>query len=246
MNLALSDEQVFLREAARGALSRFKTLEAAREALDGDESALPDLWPTAMRGRLAGPVDRRGARRRRASDAFDAMLVLGECGRVLAGDPAARPPARDRDPQRLAQRRRVPGRPGQRRATRRLPARAARRATSTRSWSADPAQRARARARCRSAGAPGDGRPRAAQRQLCVRARRARAPTRSSASRCSTASPSASPIARRRRRRRDRRRCTRYDATRSLGARHAEGRARGRARRARRSRSRRPGTSPRR
>ena len=36
MNLALSDEQVFLREAARGALSRFKTLEAAREALDGD------------------------------------------------------------------------------------------------------------------------------------------------------------------------------------------------------------------
>ena len=35
MNLALSDEQEFLREAARGALSRFKTLEAARGALDG-------------------------------------------------------------------------------------------------------------------------------------------------------------------------------------------------------------------
>ena len=47
MNLALSDEQVFLREAARGALSRFKTLEAAREALDGDKAAMPDLWPTA-------------------------------------------------------------------------------------------------------------------------------------------------------------------------------------------------------
>ena len=47
MNLALSDEQVFLREAARGALSRFKTLEAARAALDGDDSALPDLWPAA-------------------------------------------------------------------------------------------------------------------------------------------------------------------------------------------------------
>ena len=46
MNLALSDEQVFLREAARGALSRFKTLEAAREALDGKD-ALPDLWPMA-------------------------------------------------------------------------------------------------------------------------------------------------------------------------------------------------------
>src|SRR5258708_27307911 len=52
MNLALSDEQVFLREAARPALSPFKTLEAAREALDRDEQALPDLWPTA---REAGP-----------------------------------------------------------------------------------------------------------------------------------------------------------------------------------------------
>ena len=39
MNLALSDEQVFLREAARGALSRYKTLEAAREAL-----AEPGEW----------------------------------------------------------------------------------------------------------------------------------------------------------------------------------------------------------
>ena len=47
MNLALSDEQVLLREAARGSLSRFKTLEAAREALDGNEDALPDLWQTA-------------------------------------------------------------------------------------------------------------------------------------------------------------------------------------------------------
>ena len=54
MNLSLSDEQVFLREAARGALSRFKTFEAAREALDGDENALPDLWPTARRP--AGPA----------------------------------------------------------------------------------------------------------------------------------------------------------------------------------------------
>jgi hypothetical protein len=47
MNLALSDEQVFLREAARGALSRFQTLQAAREALDGEEDALPDMWPAA-------------------------------------------------------------------------------------------------------------------------------------------------------------------------------------------------------
>jgi hypothetical protein len=49
MNLALSDEQVLLREAARGALSRFKTLEEAREALDrgGEAGGLSDLWPTA-------------------------------------------------------------------------------------------------------------------------------------------------------------------------------------------------------
>ena len=83
MNLALSDEQVFLREAARGALSRFKTLEAAREALDGDENALPDLWPTACEAGWPGLLvdeEHGGA----GLDAFDAMLVLGECGRVLA------------------------------------------------------------------------------------------------------------------------------------------------------------------
>jgi len=86
MNLALSDEQVFLREAARGALSRFKTLEAAREALDGDESALPDLWPTAREAGWPGLLidDAHGGA---GLDAFDAMLVLGECGRVLAGIP---------------------------------------------------------------------------------------------------------------------------------------------------------------
>jgi alkylation response protein AidB-like acyl-CoA dehydrogenase len=84
MNLALSDEQVFLREAARGALSRFKTLEAARGALDGESDAMPDLWPTACEagwpGLLVGE-DHGGA----GLDAFDAMLVLGECGRVIAG-----------------------------------------------------------------------------------------------------------------------------------------------------------------
>ena len=52
MNFALSDEQEFLKEAARGALSRFKTVEAAREALDGGE--LPDLWPTAQEAGWAG------------------------------------------------------------------------------------------------------------------------------------------------------------------------------------------------
>jgi alkylation response protein AidB-like acyl-CoA dehydrogenase len=84
MNLALSDEQVFLREAARGALSRFKTLEAARAALDGNENALPDLWPTACEAGWPGLLidEAHGGA---GLDAFDAMLVLGECGRVLAG-----------------------------------------------------------------------------------------------------------------------------------------------------------------
>lgn len=86
MNLALSDEQVFLREAARGALSRFKTLEAAREALDGNENAMPDLWPTAKEAGWPGLLidEAHGGA---ALDAFDAMLVLGECGRVIAGIP---------------------------------------------------------------------------------------------------------------------------------------------------------------
>jgi alkylation response protein AidB-like acyl-CoA dehydrogenase len=86
MNLALSDEQVFLREAARGALSRFKTLAAAREALDGEETALPDLWPTAKEAGWPGLLidEAHGGA---GLDAFDAMLVLGECGRVIAGIP---------------------------------------------------------------------------------------------------------------------------------------------------------------
>jgi alkylation response protein AidB-like acyl-CoA dehydrogenase len=85
MNLELSDEQVFLREAARGALSRFKNFEAAREALDSG-NAPPDLWPTAVDagwpGLLVGEAH-GGA----GLDAFDAMLVLSECGRVLAAIP---------------------------------------------------------------------------------------------------------------------------------------------------------------
>jgi alkylation response protein AidB-like acyl-CoA dehydrogenase len=83
MNLALSDEQEFLREAARGALSRVKTLEAARAALDG-EGELPDLWPMACEAGWPGLLidEAHGGA---GLDAFDAMLVLGECGRVLAG-----------------------------------------------------------------------------------------------------------------------------------------------------------------
>jgi alkylation response protein AidB-like acyl-CoA dehydrogenase len=83
MNLSLSDEQVFLREAARGTLSRFKTFEAIREALDGNSGALPDMWPAAKEAGWPGLLiseEHGGA----GLDAFDAMLVLGECGRVLA------------------------------------------------------------------------------------------------------------------------------------------------------------------
>ena len=85
MNFALSDEQEFLREAARGALSRHKTLEAAREALENPE-ALPDLWPTAVEAGWPGLLigeEQGGA----GLGVFDAMLVAEECGRVLAPVP---------------------------------------------------------------------------------------------------------------------------------------------------------------
>jgi len=81
MNLALSDEQEFLREAARGALSRHKTVEAAREALE-DPEALPDLWPVAVEAGWPGLLideDRGGA----GLGVFDAMLVVA-CAAVLA------------------------------------------------------------------------------------------------------------------------------------------------------------------
>ena len=84
MNFALSDEQELLTEAARGALSRVKTVEAAREALDG--GALPDLWPTAVEAGWTGLLvseERGGA----GLGAIDAMLVFAELGRVLAGVP---------------------------------------------------------------------------------------------------------------------------------------------------------------
>src|SRR3954451_1068167 len=84
MNLALSDEQEFLREAARGALSRVKTIEGARAALEG--GALPDLWATVVEAGWPGLLideDHGGA----GLSAFDAMLVAQECGRVLAGAP---------------------------------------------------------------------------------------------------------------------------------------------------------------
>src|SRR5438067_7531461 len=85
MNLALSDEQELLREAARNALARVKTVDAAREALE-DASALPELWPTAVEAGWSGLVvdeEHGGA----GLGAFEAMLVAQESGRVLAGVP---------------------------------------------------------------------------------------------------------------------------------------------------------------
>ncbi len=85
MNFALSDEQVLLRESARGSLSRFKTVEAAREALE-NPSALPDLWPVAVEAGWPGLLvseEHGGA----GLGAFEALLVAEECGRVLAAVP---------------------------------------------------------------------------------------------------------------------------------------------------------------
>jgi alkylation response protein AidB-like acyl-CoA dehydrogenase len=85
MNFALSDEQVLLREAARGALSRHKTVEAARQALE-NPGALPDLWPLTVEAGWPGLLiteEHGGA----GLEAFDALLVAEECGRMLASVP---------------------------------------------------------------------------------------------------------------------------------------------------------------
>ena len=85
MNFALSDEQVLLREAARGSLARFRTIETARAALE-DRTALPDLWPTAIEAGWPGLLvgEQHGGA---GLGAFEAMLVAEECGRVLAAVP---------------------------------------------------------------------------------------------------------------------------------------------------------------
>jgi alkylation response protein AidB-like acyl-CoA dehydrogenase len=84
MNFTLSDEQEFLREAARGALARFKTIEEARGALEGHTPT--DLWPTAVEAGWPGILvgeDHGGA----GLGPMDAMLVFEELGRVLASVP---------------------------------------------------------------------------------------------------------------------------------------------------------------
>lgn len=85
MNFALSHEQEFLREAARDALGRHKTIEAARNGLE-DPDALPDLFATAVEAGWPGLLideEHGGA----GLGVFEAMLVAEECGRVLASIP---------------------------------------------------------------------------------------------------------------------------------------------------------------
>jgi alkylation response protein AidB-like acyl-CoA dehydrogenase len=85
MNFALSDEQELLRESARGSLSRIKTIEAARTALE-DRDGLPDLWPLAVSAGWPGLLIAE-AHGGAGLGIFDALLVAEECGRVLAGVP---------------------------------------------------------------------------------------------------------------------------------------------------------------
>ncbi len=85
MNLGLSDEQQFLRDAAADAFSRVKTVAAAREAIE-DDSALPDMWPTAAEAGWLGLLvsEQNGGA---GLGAYDAMLIAQEAGKVLAGVP---------------------------------------------------------------------------------------------------------------------------------------------------------------
>jgi alkylation response protein AidB-like acyl-CoA dehydrogenase len=82
MNFSLTDEQELLREAAVDALGRVDFVAGARDALDG--AALPDVWPTAIEAGWTGllvPEAAGGA----GLEAFDAILVLEQCGRRLTG-----------------------------------------------------------------------------------------------------------------------------------------------------------------
>src|SRR2546423_6088668 len=82
MDFELSDEQQFLREAAGGARPRHATVEAARDALDGGERL--DLWDVGREAGWPGLVVSE-ARGGAGLGALDAMLVMAEAGRGLAG-----------------------------------------------------------------------------------------------------------------------------------------------------------------
>jgi len=85
MNFELSDEQRSLQEAARDALGRADTVEAARDALE-DPSKLPNLWDTATAAGWTGLLvsEEHGGV---GLGPLDAMLIAAECGRRLAPMP---------------------------------------------------------------------------------------------------------------------------------------------------------------
>ena len=82
MNFELSEEQLYLCEAAANALDRVDTVAAAREALE-DDRARPDMWQTAVAAGWSGLLvgeDQGGA----GLGPLDAMLIAAECGKRLA------------------------------------------------------------------------------------------------------------------------------------------------------------------
>jgi alkylation response protein AidB-like acyl-CoA dehydrogenase len=85
MNFALSDEQGFLRDAARDALGRVATLTAARDALE-NPAAILDLWPIAVQAGWPGLLISESAGGA-GLGAFDALLVAEQLGGVLARVP---------------------------------------------------------------------------------------------------------------------------------------------------------------
>src|SRR2546421_150709 len=89
MNLALSDEQEFLRDAARGALARHKTIEAAREAADGAQ--LPDLWPLAVEAGWPGLLGHVPASYLLARGGYSRIAEIAD-GSLRAAFCPARPP----------------------------------------------------------------------------------------------------------------------------------------------------------
>ena len=143
------------------------------------------------------------------------MLVLGECGRVLAGVGAARPPARDGDPQRLARRRADCSAAGHRRAPGRLPAR--RPPDDDRARSGQSTRRAASSARPRPAASPRRRRRDSVSGELSPSCPTLPAPTCWSASRMLDGKPVGVAIEADAAGVSASRRSTRYDATRSLG-----------------------------
>ena len=204
MNFELSDEQEFLREAARGALVARQDRRGRARGARRRRAARPVA--DGGRGRLAGPAGVRGARRRRArrvrrdarvrrssAACSPACRCSATCRRRCCSTAAAPTDVRRSPPARCAPR----------------SCRRGRRATST---TAGPSTRASASTRAPAPRVVDGGTRDAATRRLGARTRPA--PTCSSWSRARRPRRSPWPSSRRRRVEPSARR---YDATRSLG-----------------------------